>query len=577
MVGRQILLGVSGGGLLAALALFLTTPREAVEEAIPLLREQSSASEARLPEPDLSRVELEADAAPEVRVAGFGLVGASKGASSDARVDVDSDGPFGNDVDTPERPEESPASAERVDGSDAAGENEHRSPTHNPYADPEELHPETFIAALSKQTVIRSKPDHSSPILGFARTGTLLRRALTPAGKRGCSGGWYRVEPKGYICVGKAATLDTTHPIAQLASMQPDRSLPLPYIYGRSRYPTPPLYTRIPTQEQQEIAEADLRGHLRKNFDALWAEEADTPPPSLLADGQRVPRPYGYPRLDHDFMTGRALGNSAFAFIDLFETETRSYGLTTDLSLIPLDRVTQVETSEFAGLILGPHSRLPVAFVRSSKQHVYRGDPQNGSLRPERSIQYREAFSLTGKRVQLFGSTFLETTEGDYIKESPLVVVVEPPEKLPRWAVGDRSWIEVSILKQTLVAYRGEQPVFVTLVSTGKDGLGDPTETHSTPQGVFLVHTKHVTATMSGDNADDEFDLRDVPYVQYFHEGFALHAAFWHDSFGTPRSHGCVNLSPADARHLFTWTDPPVPLRWHSALSREGTLIWVHP
>jgi lipoprotein-anchoring transpeptidase ErfK/SrfK len=107
--------------------------------------------------------------------------------------------------------------------------------------------------------------------------------------------------------------------------------------------------------------------------------------------------------------------------------------------------------------------------------------------------------------------------------------------------------------------------------------LGDPETTFSTAQGVFLIHTKHVTSTMSGDEADDEFDLRDVPYVQYFHAGYAFHAAFWHDGFGQPRSHGCVNLAPNDARHLFSLTEPPVPLSWHSALDTHGTLAYIHP
>jgi lipoprotein-anchoring transpeptidase ErfK/SrfK len=75
----------------------------------------------------------------------------------------------------------------------------------------------------------------------------------------------------------------------------------------------------------------------------------------------------------------------------------------------------------------------------------------------------------------------------------------------------------------------------------------------------------------------DEFDLRDVPYVQYFKEGYALHAAYWHDGFGTPRSHGCVNLSPLDARWLFSWTEPSVPSAWHGAMSGHGTLISIHP
>ena len=76
----------------------------------------------------------------------------------------------------------------------------------------------------------------------------------------------------------------------------------------------------------------------------------------------------------------------------------------------------------------------------------------------------------------------------------------------------------------------------------------------------------------------DEFDFRDVPFVQYFTEGYALHAAYWHDEFGTPQSHGCVNLSPNDAAWLFDWTDPQVPAAWHAALSlRKGTLVYIHP
>jgi lipoprotein-anchoring transpeptidase ErfK/SrfK len=59
------------------------------------------------------------------------------------------------------------------------------------------------------------------------------------------------------------------------------------------------------------------------------------------------------------------------------------------------------------------------------------------------------------------------------------------------------------------------------------------------------------------------FELRDVPWIQYFASGYALHGAYWHDVFGTPRSHGCVNLAPIDARVVFLWTDPPLPEGWH--------------
>ena len=86
----------------------------------------------------------------------------------------------------------------------------------------------------------------------------------------------------------------------------------------------------------------------------------------------------------------------------------------------------------------------------------------------------------------------------------------------------------------------------------------------------------------SGDanDVDNKFELRDVPWVQYFEAGYALHAAYWHDVYGTPRSHGCVNMSPIDARKVFLWTDPPIPPGWHGVFATEttgkGTIVYSH-
>jgi hypothetical protein len=78
----------------------------------------------------------------------------------------------------------------------------------------------------------------------------------------------------------------------------------------------------------------------------------------------------------------------------------------------------------------------------------------------------------------------------------------------------------------------------------------------------------------------ENFELRDVPWIQYFAAGYALHGAYWHDVFGIPRSHGCVNLSPIDARIVFNWTDPPVPAGWHGINvgpdMGEGTAVIIH-
>ena len=169
-----------------------------------------------------------------------------------------------------------------------------------------------------------------------------------------------------------------------------------------------------------------------------------------------------------------------------------------------------------------------------------------------------------------------ETKDGTYISDHDSSRM-DPPKKLPGWATAGEKWIDININKQTLVAYEGTKAVFATLVSTGEAGLGDPKTSKSTTRGIFRIHTKHISATMDSNVVGEEFELRDIPYVQYFQDGYALHAAYWHDGFGQPRSHGCINLSPEDARRLFQWTDPPVPAGWHGVMKAlTGTVVFTH-
>ncbi len=75
-----------------------------------------------------------------------------------------------------------------------------------------------------------------------------------------------------------------------------------------------------------------------------------------------------------------------------------------------------------------------------------------------------------------------------------------------------------------------------------------------------------VTDTMANlgpEAGDDTYRIQDVPWTQYFEGGFALHTAFWHNRFGLRRSHGCVNLAPADAHRIFQETWPRIPEGWH--------------
>ncbi|MBW2458257.1 MAG: L,D-transpeptidase, partial [Deltaproteobacteria bacterium] len=99
--------------------------------------------------------------------------------------------------------------------------------------------------------------------------------------------------------------------------------------------------------------------------------------------------------------------------------------------------------------------------------------------------------------------------------------------------------------------------------------------------GTFRMRDKHITHTMDSQVLGSEFELNDVPWVQYFKAGYALHAAYWHTEYGRPRSHGCINLSPIDAFRIFRWTEPHLPAGWHGVSAAEstseGTLIHVRP
>ena len=118
--------------------------------------------------------------------------------------------------------------------------------------------------------------------------------------------------------------------------------------------------------------------------------------------------------------------------------------------------------------------------------------------------------------------------------------------------------IEVRLKDQLVLAYEKEKLVFATRTATGgrlRSG------TYTTPSGDFLTFHKRPTRHMAaGDIASSGFDLPGVPWVTYIKEnGISFHGTYWHNDFGRPRSHGCINLTPQAAKWLYRWTIPVVP------------------
>ena len=221
-----------------------------------------------------------------------------------------------------------------------------------------------------------------------------------------------------------------------------------------------------------------------------------------------------------------------------------------------------------------------VAFVTSAYAHKITVDTdKNGKPRigwgealPKRSVA-----ALTGETLTSGGATYARTTAGWWVR--PSEVLTGTPSKPADLAPGER-WIDVDVTHQTLIALEGDRPVFATFVSSGKRNLVDKDKDRPTPPGVYRIREKHVTATMDGDvAADGPYSIEDVPWIMYFQGSYALHGAFWHGNFGHNMSHGCVNLSPADARTLFMWSEPRLPDGWHGVFAtdaRPGTRVVIH-
>jgi hypothetical protein len=435
------------------------------------------------------------------------------------------------------------------------------------------------------------KPNRQSQRLGYLRPGQSLPRKERPTPGPGCKGGWYATLPKGYVCIGRRATLDPADPVHTAFEAFPPRfDTKLPYRYGTVRNPGV-VFQRLPGQKELVSAEPSYPERMPRWLSAggeigasyrqdvwEWGGEAANPTayfeqktsegtPSFLGQGRTLPNPTLAPR-PATLVLDRMAPKVGYAFIDTFFHEGRRYGLTTQLELVPTDRLRPIVGSDFHGVRIETESQLPFAFVRR----------QNARFKDGSRAAYRDVLPLTGKKKMFSGRLHYETLTGKYISDL-YASEVRSAHKMPGWGKNGEKWIDISISRQLLMLYEGDKPVYATLISSGEAGLDSAEETTATKRGVFRVHTKHITSTMSSDEVGEEFELRDVPYVQYFAEGgFAIHGAYWHDRFGTPKSHGCINLAPEDARRIFWWTDPPVPVGWHAAMSPlRGTVVFVHP
>jgi lipoprotein-anchoring transpeptidase ErfK/SrfK len=134
--------------------------------------------------------------------------------------------------------------------------------------------------------------------------------------------------------------------------------------------------------------------------------------------------------------------------------------------------------------------------------------------------------------------------------------------------------LEIRTKEQVMIAFERDRPVFTARIASGaRFRTGD----YSTPTGTYTTFHKRPSRHMAaGDLASNGYDLPGVPWVTYFtEEGMAIHGTYWHNDYGAPRSHGCINLTPQAARWVYLWTIPPVPAGEQRIYETFGTKLDV--
>jgi len=366
------------------------------------------------------------------------------------------------------------------------------------------------LEVIDTGVTVRAGPSTHAPRRGTVRLGTFLPVEARVSGM-GCAS-WYRIGPEQFVCEDLVSP-SAEPPHGDLLPVVPAGEL-LPRRYAFIASDGTWAYTRPTDYFMDEMVESLGRG-----FGLVVTEER-------VVQGVRF------------FRSQRGVW-------------------------VPEDVVRFARGSDFEGVEIA-EGRLDVAWVaRTAELRAWNGRRAGALIR---RLGRRDVVHV----VEDLGRGMVRTTEGVMRARDLIRTTTEtPPAELSATALAEgERWIDVDLTTQTLVAYEGTRPIFATLVSTGRSGPG-----HETPVGVHRIWVKLAEDTMDDLDVTDQasnYAIEGVPWVQYFSEGIGLHAAFWHDDFGRPRSHGCVNLSPRDARRLFAWTSPDLLPGWDAILTVEG-------
>jgi hypothetical protein len=467
--------------------------------------------------------------------------------------------------------------------------------------------PKLFVL---QSTPVFERPSVSSRALGELRPGAAVARSVEPYTHKGCDGGWYVVRPRGFVCAGPIASASPTPAFTALGA---DLSRAMPYRYGKARSEAVPVYARVPSAAEQAATEPDLKRQFARRAaeeqELLGASANDVPldargvatgPAVLIPGGDGVDATskrtlgafFAFPSPDAPAPSAFGLAStgdvkfaslrkgSGVALASTFVADgglgPRRFGVTADGHVVPIDRLKPALGVTWHGVDLTAVN-LPIAFVLKRGVHTWRL-AHGHATKLDDEVERRAAIPMSNKFRTVDSVRYEETRDGDWLRSSDVVPVVKRG-KFPDFVHAGLKWIDISLAYQTLTAYEGTKAIYVTLISSGRDQLGDASQGAATARGIFKVTGKSVTKKLDDRNVHGSFDLTDVPWVLDLEQGQSLAAAYWGDPVGDASSFHDVLLTPIDARRIWAWADPELPESWSSIADggESATIVNIRP
>ncbi|MEO6773063.1 MAG: L,D-transpeptidase family protein [Kofleriaceae bacterium] len=434
-----------------------------------------------------------------------------------------------------------------------------RSPTASPQvalpAGPPPFPEGTHSLELVRTVGVRLEPADDAKRIGTVAIDTRVGWIQVQHG-RGCDKPWVEIRPRGWVC-GDYIKASTKPPYGQEVP-QLDRGEIVPGIYGKVTVPGSVTFTLAKPEKTKKPTKKT--GPVRS--------------PNDLDDDDPAAKLAKMPTMIED---APIIGSLNVRQYDVLDVGGKTYWKIAqkDNQYVLASAISKHQPSRFSGARLGDDTGLavPIAFAwpRGGGQVAWVTAKSTGAG-AVRQIRQRTLVPILEVATDLHGKpSAYRIAPGEWL--SALDVRVFQPTAPPAGLGPHERWIDVDLDTQILVAFEGDEAVYATMVSTGaKDTPTEP--------GIYRMWMKESEADMKGLNGEDPYSVATVPWTQFFspENGLALHTAYWHDGFGRPRSHGCVNLAPRDARWLYFWSDPQVPPGWTMAagvVEAPGSIVRI--